>query len=280
MKVGLVLEGGAMRGMYAAGVLDTMLDNDICVDAIVGVSAGALFGVNYLSKQKGRVIRYSKRFNPDKRYLGLRCLLREGNIVSKEFAYRVVPRELDIFDDEEYMKSKVPFYAVVTDIEDGKAEYIRVKSVFEQMDALRASGSMPFLSKPVTIAEKQYLDGAIADSIPFEFMQSLGCDKLIVVLTRDIDYVKTPMPKRLVDLWYGKKKAFAKSLRERHVVYNDSIKKLLKLEAEGKAFVIRPSEPIEIGRVEKDPEKLQGVYDLGTNDCERQLEKLKIYLND
>lgn len=116
MKIGLVLEGGAMRGMFTAGVLDTFLDNDIKMDSVVGVSAGALFGVNYLSGQKGRVIRYNKKFNKDKNYMGLRPLLREGNIVSTKYAYEDVPKTLDPFDDEAYKKSKVPFYAVVTNV--------------------------------------------------------------------------------------------------------------------------------------------------------------------
>lgn len=146
MKVGLVLEGGAMRGMYTAGVLDVFLENGIEFDGIIGVSAGAIFGVNFLSKQKGRVIRYNKRFNRDKNYLGLRPLIKTGNIVDTELAYNKVPRELDIFDDTTYMASKVPFYAVVTNIETGQAEYKQVTSVFEQMDTLRASASMPFVS--------------------------------------------------------------------------------------------------------------------------------------
>ena len=119
MKIGLVLEGGAMRGMFTAGVLDTFLDNDIKMDSVVGVSAGALFGVNYLSGQKGRVIRYNKRFNKDKNYMGFHPLLREGNIVSTKYAYEDVPKTLDPFDDEAYKKSNVPFYAVVTNVATG-----------------------------------------------------------------------------------------------------------------------------------------------------------------
>lgn len=155
MKTGLVLEGGAMRGMYTAGVLDVFMEQGITFDGVIGVSAGALFGVNLLSKQAGRVIRYNKRFNADPNYLGLRPLLRTGNIVDTDYAYNRVPRTLDVFDDETYRASGVPFYAVVTNIETGEAEYIKVDSVFEQMDVLRASGSMPFVSKPVEIGGKK-----------------------------------------------------------------------------------------------------------------------------
>ena len=145
-RCALVLEGGAMRGMYTAGVLDCFMVQDISFDAVIGVSAGALFGVNLLSKQRGRVIRYNKRFNSDKNYMGIRPLLREKNIVSTKYAYDTVPRELDPFDDEEYKKSDIPFYAVVTNIRTGKPEYVQIKSVFDQMDVPRSAGSLPVVS--------------------------------------------------------------------------------------------------------------------------------------
>lgn len=265
MKTGLVLEGGAMRGMYTTGVLDVFLENEIKVDCVVGVSAGALFGVNFLSGQNGRVIRYNKRFNGDKNYMGLRPLLREGNIVSTKYAYEEVPRRLDQFDDAAYKKSGVPFYAVVTNMETGMPEYIKIDSVFEQMDVLRASGSMPFVSRPVEIGGQKYLDGGISDSIPFRFAETLGCDKLIVILTRDMEYQKKQMSPALIRLWFGKS-PIAEKLLQRHEVYNRSVEELKKWEANGKAVVIRPSSPIEIGRIETNPEKLQSVYDLGVTD--------------
>jgi predicted patatin/cPLA2 family phospholipase len=268
MKTGLVLEGGAMRGMYTAGVLDVFMENKIKVDCVVGVSAGALFGVNFLSGQKGRVIRYNKRFNGDKNYMGLRPLLREGNIVSTKYAYEEVPRRLDPFDDAAYKKSGIPFYAVVTNMQTGKPEYIKIDSVFEQMDVLRASGSMPFVSKPVPIDGKQYLDGGISDSIPFRFTESLGCDKLIVILTRDMAYRKKPLSPALIRLWFGKS-PIAERLLQRHEGYNRSVEELKEWEAAGKAVVIRPSSAIEIGRIETDPQKLQKVYDLGVKDAVR-----------
>ncbi len=278
MKVGLVLEGGAMRGMFTAGVLDTFLKNNIDVDSIVAVSAGALFGVNYLSKQSGRVIRYNKRFNSDKNYMGLRPLLREGNVVSTRYAYSEVPCRLDVFDDDTYKASDVPFYAVVTDMASGKPEYIRIRSVFEQMDTLRASGSMPFVSTPVQIGDKLYLDGGVSDSIPFRWLSEQGCDKLIVVVTRDSSYRKKQMSKSLVKLFYRKYPEFMQAMLSRHNMYNSSIEELNQLEIQGRAFVIRPSEPIEIGKMEKDPEKLQAVYDLGISNTEAVLENLKQYL--
>ena len=279
MKTGLVLEGGAMRGMYTAGVLDTFLEGGIRVDAVVGVSAGALFGVNYLSGQKGRVIRYNKRFNGDKAYMGLRPLLREGNLISTHYAYERVPRELDPFDDETFQASGVPFYAVVTDTATGEPEYMRIQSAFAQMDTLRASGSMPFVSHPVKIGDREYLDGGIGDSIPFEWMHSQGYEKLVVVLTQDKAYRKTPMPRLPLKLLQRSYPQIARQLLHRHEAYNNALDILTQWEKAGKAYVIRPSEPIHIHRTERDPQKLQQVYDLGVKDCRKHLPQLRQYLN-
>lgn len=280
MKTGLVLEGGAMRGMFTAGVLDVFLDNGVKADCVVGVSAGALFGVNFLSGQKGRVIRYNKRFNKDRNYMGLLPLLREGNIVSTKMAYDEVPRVLDPFDDEAYKKSTVPFYAVMTDIETGEPEYVKINSVFEQMDTLRASGSMPFVSKPVTINGRRYLDGGISDSIPFVWLYEQGYDRLIVVLTRDMEYRKKPVNKALVKAYGLKYPKVSEKLLNRHELYNRSVERLREWERSGRAFVIRPSRTIDIGRIEKNPEKLQSVYDLGLHDAKAQLGRLREYLEE
>ena len=236
MKTGLVLEGGAMRGMFTAGVLDAFLAAGVRADEVVGVSAGALFGVNYLSGQTGRAVRYNKRYNGDKNYMGLRPLLKEGNLFSTSYAYDLVPRKLDPFDDEAFQNSGVPFYAVVTDVDTGEAEYMQVKSVFEQMDVLRASGSMPFVSRPVEWQGRRYLDGGVSDSIPFEWMAA------------------------------------------RHTDYNRALEELERWQAEGRAFVIRPSGKTPISRIETDPEKLQQVYDLGLADGQAALPALNAYL--
>ena len=280
MKTGLVLEGGAMRGMYTAGVLDVFMEQGIAFDGVIGVSAGALFGVNLLSKQAGRVIRYNKRFNADPNYLGLRPLLRTGNIVDTEYAYHRVPYELDVFDDETYRASDIPFYAVVTNVETGEPEYIKVDSVFEQMDVLRASGSMPFVSKPVEIGGKKYLDGAITDSIPFEKFMEMGYDRLVVVLTKPEGYVKKPMSRLLTKMYYASAYPnFAKKVRDRHLMYNASTARLGELEQAGKVLVLRPSQHIKISRVEKDPDKLQALYEVGIRDAQAKQEQIRQFLS-
>lgn len=278
MKSGLVLEGGAMRGMFTAGVLDVFLEEGVRLDCVAGVSAGALFGVNYLSGQKGRAIRYNKRFNRDKAYMGLLPLLREGNLVSTRYAYEEVPRRLDPFDDEAFRRAGVPFYAVVTDVDSGEPAYIQVRSVFEQMDALRASGSMPFVSRPVPIGGRRYLDGGIADSIPFEWLARQGCDRLVVVLTREAGYQKEAMSPALVKLYGLRYPRVAEKLGQRHRLYNRSLEQLARWEAAGRAFVIRPPEPIAVKRTETDPEKLQAAHDLGVREARARLAALRAYL--
>ena len=278
MKTGLVLEGGGMRGMYTAGVLDFLMDKNIRFDEVSAVSAGAAFGVNYFSDQKGRAIRYNKKYNGDKRYISLTSLITTGNLVNTDFVYNVVPRKLDIFDDEAFKNSGVDYYAAVTCMDTGEAEYIKVKSVFEQMDVLRASASLPFVSRPVVINGQKYLDGGVADSIPYKKLLETGCDKIVVILTRDASYKKKKMKELPAHLAYRKYPEFMKKLKERHENYNESIENLKKLEAEGKVFVIRPSAPIEIGRMEKDPDKLQAVHDLGRRDAEESFPKLREYL--
>lgn len=277
MKTGLVLEGGAMRGMFTAGILDVFLDEGIAFETIAGVSAGALFGVNYVSRQKGRAIRYNKRFNQDKNYLGLRPLFKEGNIVCTKYAYEDVPRKLDVFDDETYRKNVKEYYAVVTNVENGNPEYIQVNSVFDQMDTLRASGSMPGVSKPVKIGEKEYLDGGISDSIPYKFLLEKGCDRVVVILTRHLEYRKSPCNPLMLYLM-RKTPVIKKKMAERHNQYNKCVEELLEYEKKGLAYVIRPENPLNISRLERNPEKLQAVYEMGQKTAKAQLEALKAFL--
>ncbi len=278
MKIGLVLEGGAMRGMYTAGVLDVFLDNNIKVDGIVGVSAGVLFGVNYLSNQKGRAIRYNKKYAKDKRYMGIRTLITTGNIINKEFAYYEVPFKLDIFDEKTYEESDTEFYATVTNVNTGNPEYIKVKNVFEQMELLRATSAMPFVSRMVTLENGKYLDGGISDSIPIEKCKELGYDKIIVILTRPIEYRKTKSNALMTKLRYFNYPNLVKTINTRYKNYNETIQKIIDMEDKQQIFVIRPSKDLHIKRIERDENKLQEMYDLGIQDCKKSLEKLNRYL--
>lgn len=278
MRVGLVLEGGAMRGMYTAGVLDVFLDNNIEVDGIIGVSAGVLFGVNYLSRQRGRAIRYNKKYAKDKRYMGLHSFITTGNIVNKDFAYYEVPNKLDVFDQETYGKSNKDFYATITNIETGMPEYINIKNVFEQMEVLRATSAMPFVSRIVEIDGKKYLDGALSDSIPIDKCKSLGYDKIIVILTKHLDYRKKRRGNSIIKLGYRKYPNLVKSMQNRYKNYNETIERIIDMENKKEIFVIRPSRVVKIKRIEKDENKLQEMYDLGIEDCKKVIKKLKKYL--
>lgn len=278
MKVGLVLEGGAMRGMYTAGVLDVFLDKNIKVDGIIGVSAGVLFGVNYCSKQRGRAIRYNKKYCRNKNYMSLYSLLTTGNLINKQFAFYDVPLKHDVFDIDEYKKSKTKFYATVTNIETGLAEYIKLDDIIKQMEVLRATGAMPYVSEIVEYEGKKYLDGALADSIPIDKCMDMGYDKIIVVLTKPKHYRKKKRAGWLAKLVYGKYPKLVEAINTRYKQYNNTMERLEKLEDEGKIFVFRPSRKVDMSRVEKDPDKLQEMYDLGINDAQKLLDNLKKFL--
>ena len=280
MSVGLVLEGGGLRGLYTVGVLDIFMDNDIRVDGIIGVSAGALFGVNYPSKQRGRGLRYNLRFAKDPRYMSFRSLIKTGNIVGKEFAYYEVPFKLDVFDEEAFEKSGVDFYAVVTNVETGKPEYIKVDNLREQMEVFRATSSMPIVSKIVEVDGKKYLDGGCSDSIPVKKCLEMGYDKVVVVLTRPLEYRKKSENGRLNAFLYRKYPEFVKTLNNRPNDYNKTVEEIIELEKQGKIFVIRPSMTVPIKRIEHDPVVMQRMYDLGVEDSKKQMEALKTYLGE
>ena len=280
-KVGLVLEGGAMRGMYTAGVLDVMLDNNIKIDGIVSVSAGALFGVNYFSKQRGRVIRYSKRFCKDLRYMSLLSYLLTGNVVNKNFAYYKVPNKLDLFDEEEFEKNNGCYYVAVTNVETGKPEYKKIKNCLSSIEELRASSAMPMASKIITINNKKYLDGGISDAIPIEKCKKLGFDKIIVILTQPLDYRKDPLSNKTIKRLCKKFKKYPKlvnTMKERYNNYNSTLDKIIKMEEKNKIFVFRPSEKINVKIIERDKHQLQDVYDMGIKDASHNINKLKKYL--
>ena len=278
MSVGLVLEGGGLRGIYTVGVLDIFMDNNINVDGILGVSAGALFGVNYPSGQRGRGLRYNLEYAKDPRYMGFRNLITTGNIVGKEFAYYDIPFNRDVFDEEAFEKSGMDFYAVVTNVETGKAEYIKIDNVFEQMEAFVATSSMPLVSKLVEIDGKKYLDGGCADSIPVKKCMEMGYDKVVVILTRPLEYRKKKEKGWLNALAYRKYPEFVKTLNNRPDDYNKAVEDIIDLEKQGKVFVIRPSKTIPIKRIEHDTEVIQSMYDLGVEDGKAQIAGLMGYL--
>ena len=280
MKIGLVLEGGGMRGLFSAGVLDALLElKELNVNGIVGVSSGALFGVNYVSKQKERAVRYNKKYADDKRYMGLHSWITTGNAVNKDFAFYELPYKLDVFDNETFKKAETDFYVVMTNVESGKPEYVLIEDAFAQMEYLRATSALPFASKIIEINGKKYLDGGISDSIPIDFCESLGYDKIIAVLTRPEGTYKEDKLGFLYKLVYRKYPNLVNSLLNMATDYEKVLAKIKDLENKGKIFVVRPPEVLKIGRLEKNRDKIQKVYDTGLNTGLKELDNIVRYLN-
>lgn len=277
-KTVFVLEGGAMRGLYSAGVLDVFMENGISTDAIYGVSAGALFGINFKSRQVGRAIRYNIKYAHEKNYMGLYSLVTTGNIMNKEFCFNKLVYELDKFDFDSFNNSPIDFFAVVTNVETGEGEYKKISDAREGLEVLRASGSMPFVSKCVAVDGGKYLDGAVSDPIPFQKVLDEGYGKIVVVLTRPEGYRKHKdcMP---YNLCYKKYPNFIKTAQRQYEVYNNTLDLIKRYEEEGRIVVLRPSRKMKIARVEKDIKKLQGIYNLGVEDCMKNLDKIREYLN-
>ncbi len=280
IKKGLVLEGGAMRGMFTAGIIDVLMENGIRFDGAVGVSAGAAFGCNYKSGQIGRVIRYNTRFCADKRYCGIHSLITTGNIYNTDFCYNEVPLKHDVFDFEAYIKNPMEFYVVCTDVETGAAVYKKYEGTEGSgFDWIRASASMPIVSKIVEIDGLKLLDGGVADSIPVKYFESIGYNKNVVILTQEKGYIKKKNSfLSLVKLKYKKYPKFIKAMETRHLVYNETLKYIEQKENAGELLVIRPEGTLPIAKVEKNPEKLKEVYNIGRAVAEKRLNEIKEFL--
>ena len=279
-KTALVLEGGAMRGIYTAGVLDILLKNNIKVDAVIGVSAGAIHGCSYVSEQYKRSINYYKECRKDYRFMSFKSFFKTGNIVDTEYCYHEIPDVIFPFDHDTFEKSLTKFYVTVTNIETGEPEYIHLKSLRkENIDYLRASASMPVVSQIVEIGGKKYLDGGMSDSIPIEYFRSIGYDKCIIVKTKDKSFKKTkekifPIAKKM----YKDYPKFVEKLKNRHIDYNNQISEIRELEKEGKVLVIEPSRKLKISRLEKKIENVEEAYNQGRIDASNKLKYIKKFL--
>ncbi len=279
MKRGLVLEGGALRGLFSAGVIDVMMENGIDYEGVIGVSAGSNFGCNYKSRQPGRVIRYNVRFANDSRYMGWRSLLTTGNLVGAEFAYHYMPLKLDVFDIATFESDPMEFYLVCTDCLTGEPVYYRMDKVnYESLEWLRASASMPLVTRPVKVDGSVLLDGGISDSIPLKHFQSMGFDRNAVVLTRPRYYRKEPTklwPYRLLMRRYP---AITQAMARRHEMYNSQLDYVECEEKAGRIFVIAPDKELPIGRVEMNIEKMNAVYNIGRETATALLPRLREFL--
>lgn len=269
-----------MRGIFSAGVMDVMMENGIRFDGIVGVSAGAAFGVNYKSGQIGRAIRYNAKYCHDKRYCGIGSLLKTGNLFNTDFCYGEVPLKLDIFDFDAFEKDPTPFYITCTDVESGKPVYHEYTGRNDHgFDWIRASASLPLVSQIVEIDGAKLLDGGISNSIPVAYFESIGYTKNVVILTQPQNYRKEKnrmLP--LIRMKYRKYPNLIKALENRHLMYNAELELIAKQEKRGELFVIRPDSPLPVKRAEKDPAKLKACYEIGRQTVEKELARLIAFM--
>lgn len=280
MKTGLVLEGGAMRGLFSAGVMDVLMEHQIAFDGAIGVSAGAAFGCNYKSRQPGRVIRYNTEYARDPRYCSLRSLFKTGDLFGADFCYHELPNKLDPFDTEAFQQNPMEFYVVCTDVLTGEAVYQKCGIADDEcFEWLRASASMPLVSRTVEIGGRRMLDGGIADSIPLRYFEQIGYNKILVILTQPEGYRKKKnkaLP--LIRLNFRQYPKMVEALEKRHEKYNDTLAYVKKREREGAVLVLRPQDSLSIGRIEHNPERMRQVYDCGRKVALQSLEQIEAFL--
>ena len=281
MKTGLIMEGGAMRGMFTAGVLDVLMENGLVTDGAIGVSAGAVFGCNYKSHQIGRVIRYNTEYCNDKRYASFKNLVKTGNLYSEQFCYHEVPEKLDPFNEAAFAASPMDFFVVCTDVKTGEPIYHKCRTGdAEDVLWMEASASMPLAAKIVKIGHYGLLDGGVADSIPVRFFESIGYKRNLIILTQPKGYTKKKnklLP--AIRAKYFRYPAFVEAVADRHERYNETLSYISMLEQAGKDYVIRPPIPLEIGAMERDPAQLRRVYETGRAVAQIQVEKIRDFLN-
>ena len=268
-----------MRGLWTAGITDVMMEHDIWPDGLIGVSAGAAFGCNYKSRQPGRAIRYNMRFAKDRRYSGMHSLLTSGNYFNAEFGYHVIPRQYDVFDDAAFEQNPMDFTVVCTDVVTGKAVYRPLnESNDDTYDWIRASASMPLVSRVVTIDGYKLLDGGVADSIPLAYYEHMGYERNVVIMTQPKGYQKSHnrlMP--LIRMSLHKYPRMVEALDCRHLMYNKELEYVAQAEREGRCLVIRPDEKIPIGHISHNPDEMRHVYEMGRKTGERYLDRIAGY---
>ena len=282
VKTGLVLEGGAMRGLFTAGVIDVMMEHGLEFEGMIGVSAGSNFGCNYKSCQPGRVLRYNLKYAPAPRYMGLRSLLTTGNLVNAEFAYGTEPLQLDIFDTKRFEENPMECYLVTTDVATAQPVYYRMDRVdHDSLEWLRASASMPAVTRPVRVDDgRLMLDGGISDSIPLAYFRSIGYKRNVVVLTQPRDYFKKPAPAWLWRLLLPRHRAIANAMARRHEMYNAQLRLVGEGERAADTFVIAPESVLPIGRVSTDRARMTEVYEIGRREAVKAMPALMKFLTN
>ena len=276
MKKGLIMEGGAM---FTCGVIDVFLEQNIEFDGSAGISAGATFGCNFKSRQIGRPLRYNKKYSKDPRYGSMWSLLKTGDYYGADFCYRELVEVLDPFDAETFRNNPMEFYVGATDIDTGKIVFHKcTDGGRNDIEWMRASASMPVVSRPVRIGEYRLLDGGIVDPVPYRFMEAKGYDRNVIILTQPKGYTKEPSP-GMMQTMLRKYPRIRKAMAGRHILYNRQMDEINEREEAGISFVIRPPMPLGIKRTEKDPSELERVYQIGREEAEKQLDQIKTFLS-
>lgn len=280
-KTGLVLEGGAMRGLFSAGIMDVMMENNITPDGVIGVSAGAAFGCNYKSRQPGRAIRYNKRFARDKRYCSMQSFLRTGDLFGAEYAYHIVPNQYDIFDNDTFEQNPMEFWVVCTDVETGEPVYKKCDEGGDiTFDWVRASASMPVVSRVVELEGYKLLDGGISDSIPLRAFQRQGYERNIVIMTQPQGYEKHPsrfMP--IIRMSLRRYPKLVEAMAMRHLMYNEELAYVEQEVRRGNTLAIYPDAKLPIGHISHNPDEMQHVYDIGREMGLRKLDEIRSFMS-
>lgn len=282
-QAGLVLEGGGMKGIYTAGVLDFFLEKGLEFSSVYGVSAGACHMCSYLSKQKGRALDISIDYLDSKKYCSIESLLMTGDLFNVNTCYHLIPDYLYPYDHEAFERYQGKAYSVVTNIATGRPEYLRLRDLRKDIIKVQASASLPLVSRNVKIDGKYYLDGGISDSIPLQKSIMDGNRKNIVVMTKETGYIReaaSGAQLALIKARYLKYPKVYELMADRHFRYNDTLKYIESRQADGQAFVIRPREKSKVGRIEKDKEKLLALYKEGYRDAADCYEDLLAYLGE
>lgn len=278
-QAGLVLEGGGMKGVYTSGVLDFFLDKDIEFARVYGVSAGACSMCSFLSKQRGRAFDVAVDYLDTRKYCSLESLLTTGDLFNVDMCYHLIPDYLYPYDYETFNAYKGKAYSVVTNIETGRPEYLRIRDMEKDIDMIRASASLPLVSRTVKIDGRPYLDGGISDAIPLQKSILDGNRKNIVIMTKEEGYFRKPSGHlELMKLRYLRYPKVYELMAARHNSYNETLTYIENRVADGTAFVIRPKHKSDVGRIEKDKRKLQALYREGCEDAAACFEELRAYL--
>lgn len=281
MKTGMVLEGGAVRTIYSTGVCDALLTRSLMTDYVIGVSAGIAYGVSYVSRQPRRNLDIMVNYINDKRYMGMGNLLRRDNraYFGLEFVYSTIPNQLVPFDYDTFAAYPGEVEAVVTNLDTGAAEYFPLDRRDDKFKLLQATCALPFLFPVFRIQGRPCMDGGAADAIPYERAFAKGCDRVIVVLTREREYVRRPEKLQpLIDLAYRKYPKFCDTMRRRADAYNEARQKLFRLEREGRALVFTPTSTEGFHRTERDVDKIKALWKDGWDQGLARLDEAEAFL--